>query len=154
MGLACFGASTVNPVPGTGAVAGAALLSAAWTAAGLRVPSSGWRVPRTWGRFGPTAYSAVFGVVLGSGVLIAVPSAGYFVLLVAAVSESTWVLTVAAFSLFGVLRVAPVVAVARRVHTRADGEGTLDRLGVLAGRVATAEIASSVGLALVVLHPV
>ena len=154
IGLACFVVSNVNPIPGNDAVPIAALLATAWTVTGLRVPGSGWRVPRAWGRFGPSAYSALFGLVLGSGVMVALPSAGYVVLIVAGVSENSWLLTIAAFSLFGLLRVIPVIIVARQVHRHADGESALDRLGVLAGRAATAEIATSIGLALLVLDSV
>jgi cytochrome c biogenesis protein CcdA len=47
----------------------------------LPIPQRHWQVPKAWGVYGRSAYAALFGLALGSGMLTYVPFAGYYVLL-------------------------------------------------------------------------
>jgi hypothetical protein len=78
----------------------------------FHLPESRWRVPRSWGRFGHTMFAALFGVVLGLGVLTAVSSAGYYVLLAWAVLVPSWSYVWPTFVAFGVGRAIPLVLIA------------------------------------------
>lgn len=47
----------------------------------LNIPSSRWRVPRSFSMFGEGPFVLLFGFALGLGVLTALPSFGFYVLI-------------------------------------------------------------------------
>lgn len=92
-----------------------AALGAALASSGLvpvRLPQSAWRVPKSWNRFGPTAFSALFGAVLGFGFLTAISSTGYYVLLVWAAISPIWSDVWPVFIAFGTGRAIPLILAA------------------------------------------
>lgn len=73
------------------------------------VPRSRWRVPQSWGRFSRSIHAALFGGVLGLGVLTAMPSIAFFAVLAwpAAAQDVLVALTPALF--FGLARATPLL---------------------------------------------
>jgi hypothetical protein len=108
------------------AALGAALVSSGLVP--LRLPQSTWRVPKSWSRFGPTAFAALFGTVLGLGFLTAISSIGYYVLLLWAATSPTWSDVWPVFVAFGAGRAIPLVLAAMLAG---EQEGRLQ--GVLQG---------------------
>lgn len=106
-------------------VVGITALVAAGMAAGLlpAPPSSPWRVPRSWSTFGERPFVLVFGLALGAGVLTALPSFGFYVLLAWGLTAGLQ-LGLPAFVAFAGGRAAPVLFAA--VFWRGDEitEGT------------------------------
>lgn len=78
----------------------------------VRSPQSPWRIPKSWNRFGPTTFAALFGFVLGLGFLTVVSSSGYYVLLVWAAMSPAWSDVWPAFVAFGAGRVMPLILAA------------------------------------------
>jgi hypothetical protein len=93
------------------AIVGVAAAIGAAAAAGLipSLPSSPWRVPRSWARLGEWGYATAFGFVLGLGIVTAIPSSGFYVLMVWALSTE-WATALAAFIAFALARSAPLFA--------------------------------------------
>lgn len=69
-----------------------------------KLPGSHWRVPRSFGRWGYIGFAGSFGLILGAGVLTAIPGAGIYLLVVWAASTSTWVMAVLPLAAFGIAR--------------------------------------------------
>jgi hypothetical protein len=88
-----------NPIPGVIVVAGAALAAAAALRLLPAPPSSPWRVPRGWNTVGQTRFALVFGLILGFGLLTAVSTAGFYVVVLFALyaEPSAAVLVIMAF---------------------------------------------------------
>jgi hypothetical protein len=76
----------------------------------IALPQSRWRVPSVWSQLGPRRYAGAFGVALGLGVVTALPSNGFYVLLFVGLSSESWLLILLALLLFGVARAVPVFA--------------------------------------------
>jgi hypothetical protein len=70
------------------------------------LPSSPWRVPRSWARFG-RPYAAIFGFALGTGILTALPSVSFYTLLTWGLAAS-WPATWSVFVLFALARATPL----------------------------------------------
>lgn len=103
----------------------------------IRLPESGWRIPRSWARFGHTTYAALFGGVLGLGVLTAIPSIGFYTLLVWGLSRADWQTVLLIFGVFGVARALPLVFSAIGAKRRGKyPDEELDKIEKLAERVA------------------
>jgi cytochrome c biogenesis protein CcdA len=82
-------------------------------AAGLlpSFPASRWRVPRSFSMFGEGQFVLVFGFVLGLGVLTALPSFGFYVLVAWGLTGSLY-FTLPAFLAFSAGRALPVITAA------------------------------------------
>lgn len=78
----------------------------------LPLPQSQWQVPKSWARFGHTAFAALFGGVLGLGVLTAISAPGFFALLMWGLAATHWEDVWPVFAAFGVGRVIPLLALA------------------------------------------
>jgi hypothetical protein len=91
-------------------VALVAMIAAAASAglAPFRLPSSPWRVPRSWSRLGGGWYASAFGFVLGFALVTAIPSTGLYVLLAWALSVE-WVVAWLAFAAFAFARMTPLL---------------------------------------------
>jgi hypothetical protein len=86
-----------------------ALGAAVLTLGGVSPPTSRWRVPRGWAYAGDLPYSALFGVILGVGVLTLVGSYGFFVILLgSAYGGLAW--AIPSFSAFAFARMLPTVS--------------------------------------------
>jgi hypothetical protein len=70
------------------------------------LPEIGFRVPQSWSRLGLRWFVSAFGVILGFGLLTAVPAAGLYVLLLVSVAGKTWILSAAPFVAFAAGRTA------------------------------------------------
>jgi hypothetical protein len=68
------------------------------------LPDSTWRIPERWARSGQTVFSAIFGLLLGAGVVTARPSVGYPVILMGALALSSSWMGFAVLGAFGVAR--------------------------------------------------
>lgn len=96
---------------------------------GLRFRGSPWRVPSSWGRIGKVPYAALFGATLGTGLLNALSSPAYFVLLAWAVLvATTWPPVLLVFAVFALARALPTVVMAAAAGH--DGESALNALRV------------------------
>jgi hypothetical protein len=94
----------------------------------LRLPSSPWRVPRSWGVLGHVAYSAVFGAALGTGLATALPSAGLFAMIGWSLTTPGWAMVWPVFLAFGLARALPTLLIAARAARRGiDPETALDQ---------------------------
>lgn len=78
----------------------------------VRFPQSKWQVPREWLRFGWVAFTALFGFMLGTGVMTAIASPGFYVLLAWGLAVSHWDSLWPVFMSFGVARALPLLIVA------------------------------------------
>jgi hypothetical protein len=111
----------------------------------VKPPESGWRIPQSWARFGHATYSGLFGGILGLGVLTAVPSIGFYTLLVWGAAADSWQTVWPVFGAFGVARALPlfslVMGAERRRAVYPDREDQkLDRWSKLAAATFPAEI--------------
>ncbi len=70
------------PIAGLGVLIGLAYIILPLAGVSLRVPTSQWVVPRSWGHQGSALFALKFGVVLGMGFLTIVPFAGYYLLVI------------------------------------------------------------------------
>lgn len=70
----------VDPLPGWVVAAGAVFAAAAALRLVPTPRSSNWRVPRGWNVAGETPFALAFGVILGFGVLTAIATAGFYVI--------------------------------------------------------------------------
>jgi hypothetical protein len=104
---------------------GATAVIAAAMAGGLvpSLPASRWRIPRSWSTFGEGPFVLLFGLVLGLGVLTALPSFGFYVLIAWGLTASFYV-TWPAFLAFAAGRAVPVVAAAALWRGDEITEGT------------------------------
>jgi hypothetical protein len=78
------------------------------------LPSSPWRVPRSWGFVGHHRYAAAFGFLLGLGFMTARPAVSYWLLLVAALGTGSSIICLVVMLLFGLGRAlapAPIAVV-------------------------------------------
>jgi hypothetical protein len=102
-------AAALNIVPPEFPIGLVGATAAAAAAGFIRpLPSSPWRVPRSWVRLGDTAYSAIFGFVLGLGFATSVPSSGFYFLVAWALSAQ-WATAILVFGLFAVARATPLI---------------------------------------------
>lgn len=86
----------------------------------LPVPQVRWQVPRSWANWGLIKYAALFGAILGLGMITFVPFAGYWLVLSAAVVRADPTGGALALGAFGAGRALPAVLtplVARVTHT-------------------------------------
>ncbi len=126
------------PIVGIVAITGAASSS---TLIPVRLPESRWRVPRTWDHFGHTLYAAVFGGVLGLGVLTALPSAGFYTLAAWGLAVGQWQYVWPVFGIFGVVRALVSLLIILRAHQHREYPAELlERVSALTGLVFPAEI--------------
>src|SRR5438067_12023313 len=91
LGLVLYSFHHIFPVPQI--AAGWLVLSiAAMVAFQLRIPKleSRWRVPRSWARFGHVWYATLFGLILGFGLVTAIPSAGLYAVVTWALAANGW----------------------------------------------------------------
>ena len=128
-------------------------LAAVAVAARVPVPGSRWMVPREWARIGTVAYSAAFGLALGTGVMTLLPSAALYALLAAAqAAPAAW----QAFALllcFAAARAALVVFLtARSAGGRLHPVAGLDRLRDRMAGLDVAEIVLLAGLSVALLR--
>ena len=77
------------------------------------VPSSSWRVPRSWAALGPNGYAFLFGGALGLGFLTVVGSWAQWALIVAAMQSATAWHGGMILLAFGLGRILPYCFVAR-----------------------------------------
>jgi hypothetical protein len=84
---------------------------------GLRLSGSPWRVPSSWGRIGRVPYAALFGFTLGTGLLNALSSPTFFLLLAWAWFAASWPAVVLVFGAFALARALPTA-----VMTAAAGQ--------------------------------
>jgi hypothetical protein len=96
------------PLPMVGATAAAAVFIRAFPTR-RRILGSRWRVPRRWGQFGHVPYAAVFGFSLGTGILTALPSAGYYSVLAWGVTAQAWERIWPVFLSFALARAVPMI---------------------------------------------
>jgi len=86
----------------------------------IRMPvSPGWRVPRSWARFGYVRYCALFGWSMGLGVLVARPTLALYGLFAWALIEPSVLLVITVFGVYALARTVPVVFVIARIR---DGQ--------------------------------
>lgn len=88
-----------------------------------------WRVPQDWARYGPNGYSFLFGLTLGTGVLTALTTVGYFsvyVLVISDVNPIYLFLALGAFALGRMLPICLLVVRGLRLHVPPPAE----RLGL------------------------
>lgn len=115
---------------------------AATEAAHIRLPQSTWRVPRTWGRLGPIGFAATFGFALGPGILTALPSACFYVVIYYALTGPPAGIVFLALGLFAAVRAIPLLAIAGLSRTRSQHTvGLVDRSGAIATALAPVEVA-------------
>lgn len=107
----------------------------------IRLPEIGWRIPQSWARFGYVTYAALFGAILGVGVLTAVPSIGFYALLAWGLAATDWQAIVPAFAAFGMARVLPLLLAALSAKKRgAYPDKELDGFVELSRVTFTAEV--------------
>lgn len=70
----------IDPLPGVVVSASAAFAAVAALQLVPSLPSSSWRVPRGWNIAGETPFALAFGVILEVGVLTAIATAGFYVI--------------------------------------------------------------------------
>jgi hypothetical protein len=116
----------------------------------VRLPQLLWRVPRSWSRFGPTTFASLFGVILGIGVLTAISSPGYYVLVLWAIVSPAWSSVWPAFAAFGIGRAAPL-ALAALLSGEREGrlQVVVQQLRAVTGAVAYAETGMLVAVAVI-----
>jgi len=100
-----------------------------------RLPGSPWQVPRSWGRLGHHAYSAVFGGILGFGILTSVPSVSLYVVLGWGLAAANWSEVWPVFVAFAVGRGLPLVVLAARARRLQEYPYTNNLENVSAGIV-------------------
>lgn len=100
---------------------------------------SRWRIPRTWRGLGPTKYAAVFGFILGMGVLTAIPSISFLTLLVWCTSAPAWRDVLLVFVAFGASRSLPLAIATVRANRRNE-IGLVDRVAMSVQRLAALEV--------------
>lgn len=95
-----------------------AILAAAHRSGLIRadLPHLKWQVPQAWARFGHLPYAALFGLVLGIGLLTPVASAGFYVLLAWALTAPSWQTVLSLFAVLGLARAFPLLLVALKVQ--------------------------------------
>lgn len=96
----------VGPLPSIAVAAGAAYAAAAAVRIAPSLPSSPWRVPRGWNIAGETPFAVVFGIVLGIGLLTAVATSGFYVVVLWAL-YAEWREAISVLLAFAVGRAVP-----------------------------------------------
>lgn len=130
--------------PPLAAVGTIALISAGVgsTRLAARLPTSTWQVPRSWARFGHTAFAAVFGGILGLGFVTVMPSIGFYTLVAWALTAPRWHDVWPVFVAFGGARALLLPLIALRAQWRGEDAGAgLERFRVLADCTYSGEIA-------------
>jgi hypothetical protein len=94
------------------AAAGIVYASADLLGKRLPVPSSRWQVPAAWSKFGQLVFGALFGAVLGTGVLTVVPYVGFYLLLVICGLQGQQYESALTLAVFGLARGAVVLGTA------------------------------------------
>jgi hypothetical protein len=106
------------------------------------LPQSRWRVPREWGARGRVPFAAIFGSILGVGILTALPSPGFLALLVWALAASSWSSVWPVFLAYGAGRAVPLLVLAVWARRRqVFPAAVLDRADVVAENAAGVEAA-------------
>ncbi len=114
----------------------------------IQLRGSLWRVPQSWYRFGAVSYALGFGVTMGTGVMTALSSPGYYLLLIWGLIAGGWATVLSVFAAFAVGRAAAFLVVALVAYRQDRSAGDLlDQADVLAGRLAPVEAAVLVALA-------
>jgi hypothetical protein len=131
------------------------LLAAFLAAASARLPwlklrGSPWRVPSSWGRIGRVPYAAMFGFTLGTGLLNALSSPAYFLLLAWSSVTGSWPAVVVVSGAFSLARALPVM-VTTALSGRDDGAlpEVLRRLRSVASYLFSVEAIALMALAVV-----
>lgn len=112
VGTAAWSIGAVTWRPSPAVVAAVGLASVVLVVLRGHLPSSSWRIPVAWTRFGPVRYAGAFGFILGLGLLTAVPGAAFYALLAWAASAESWTSVASASIAFGLARGLTVVGVA------------------------------------------
>jgi hypothetical protein len=129
LSVALHGLGRVSNHPSPLLIPIVALLGVAIRIAPIGLPETGWRVPRSWARFGHTAYASLFGAVLGVGFLTAIPAAGFYVLLAWGVAAPSWNEIWPVFAAFAGARAMPFLIVAlATIGTRSEPVDVLERI--------------------------
>ncbi len=86
------------------------------------LPNSSWRIPQAWARWGQAWYAMAFGMALGIGFLTAIPSVGFYVLILGALTLNSIEAVAAVFLAYGFARALPIplVAIAAALHRPPD----------------------------------
>lgn len=101
--------------PGAAVLATASLLAAVIDARRPRhLPELGFRVPPAWARLGGRGYVTAFGLVLGFGLVTAVPAAGLYALSLFSLAGETWAASIAPWIGFAAGRTATFGAARNR----------------------------------------
>lgn len=74
--------------------------------------TSPWRVPRSWHQLGSSAFSSVFGAILGFGLLTSLPSSGFYMIVGWGLSASALGAALVVFFTYAVGRLLPLLVVA------------------------------------------
>ena len=82
----------------------------------LPVPTSTWQVPRSWVHHGEATFAFLFGLSLGAGFLTVVPFVGFYSLLISIALVQPPSLAIATMLVYGVVRSAPLIAVANSLR--------------------------------------
>lgn len=126
-------------------VVGAAATIAAASGLGwlpIDPPESHWRVPQNWGRFGHVCYAGLFGVVLGLGVLTAVPSFSLYVVIAWVFTGPAWHQVWPIFLGFSIARLLPaLLVVMMATRSREHPFSVLESITKATGLARRAEIA-------------
>ncbi len=115
------------------------------------LPGSRLRVPQSWFQFGDMLYSAAFGIALGSGVLTALSSPGYYAVVAWGLSGEAWRETWPVFVAFAAGRALIfAVNIGTSRKPKASALETVDRSVAITGHFRWLECAvlASVGMLL------
>jgi hypothetical protein len=97
---------------------------------------------KKWGRFGHTTYAALFGGILGLGVLTTIPSVGFYALLAWGLVAARWHYVWPVFVAFGVTRALPLLLLAIAAQQRREYPArVLERFNRLATLAFSGDIA-------------
>lgn len=134
--------------PPTVVVSAVAIMAAVLSsgATGLVLPGSPWRVPSKWSLWGQVKYATTFGGVLGIGLITALPSPGYYVLIAWGAYAGTLKEVLPVFVAYGAARATPGVIVSSFVQPGTHPPVFVDQLRGLAARLRLLEVGLLVGI--------